>query len=43
MMFMLVAHGIMNLRFDNDSKQVHFHLAKLFYDNSILALQHDQC
>ena len=39
--FLLVAHGILSLRFDANSKKVQFRLAKLFHDNSVLALQHD--
>ena len=39
--FMLVAHGIIKLHFDNEPKQVLFFLAKSFHDESILALQYD--
>ena len=40
--FLLVAHGILSLRFDGNSKKVQFRLAKSFHDDSVLALQHDQ-
>ena len=39
--FMLLAHGILKLRLDHESKQVHFFLAKSFHNESILALQYD--
>ena len=39
--FMLVAHGFLKLRFDEETNGVVFSLAKLFHNESILALQYD--
>ena len=40
-LFMLVAHCILVLKFENVSNSVVFHLAKSNHDNSMLALQHN--
>ena len=39
--FLLLAHGILSLRFESSSKKVQFRLAKSYHDDSVLALQHD--
>ena len=39
-LFLLIAHGILALQFDNDSKHMLFKVAKPFHDDSVLALQY---
>ena len=41
-LFMLVAHGFLKLRFDEETNGVVFSLTKLFHNESILALQLDE-
>ena len=41
LIFLLVAHQILSLRFEENTKKVQFRLAKSFHDQSVLALQHD--
>ena len=40
-LFILVAHGILKLRYDKNGNEVLFQLAKLFHNDTVLALQYD--
>ena len=40
-LFMLVAHGILKLQFDENGNEVTFQLAKSFHNDTVLALQYD--